>query len=272
MRDGAFCKSDGTYRIYFDDFNWDKATVIAPIQGRSELLMHEKAPIYYAQYGEDKILDNIFNKRNGTCVEVGGYDGVTGSNTYYFEKLGWRCLLIEPMPDFCRRIRENRHCDVVEMAASNTTGEAVFYVADSVETLSTMEAETQRLDRINKQGGRELKKITVKTARLTDILLSKGMKDIDFLTIDVEGHEMAVLQGLSFDIISPRIVIIESNPDGFNNEVTDFMKSASYVRFKITRCNDWFAKKDDPIVTVWSLVSTDITCFLRVLKRRVKPF
>ena len=52
---------------------------------------------YYAQFGEDKILNRIFNKKTGNCVEVGGFDGVTGSNTYFFEKLGWRCLIVEPM-------------------------------------------------------------------------------------------------------------------------------------------------------------------------------
>ena len=41
---------------------------------------------YYAQFGEDKILYDIFkDKINGVCVEVGGYDGITGSNSYFFE-------------------------------------------------------------------------------------------------------------------------------------------------------------------------------------------
>jgi hypothetical protein len=39
---------------------------------------------YYAQFGEDKILNQIFNKNEGVCVEVGGFDGITGSNTLFF--------------------------------------------------------------------------------------------------------------------------------------------------------------------------------------------
>ena len=63
---------------------------------------------YYAQFGEDKILNQIFNKNEGVCVEVGGFDGITGSNTLFFERLGWRCLIVEPMPEFCKKIRDIR--------------------------------------------------------------------------------------------------------------------------------------------------------------------
>ena len=32
-------------------------------------------------------MGDLFGKKNiGACVEVGGYDGITGSNTYFFEK------------------------------------------------------------------------------------------------------------------------------------------------------------------------------------------
>ncbi|MEM7189422.1 MAG: methyltransferase, partial [Pseudomonadota bacterium] len=40
-------------------------------------------------------------KRNGTFVEIGGYDGITGSNCLFFELMrGWSGLLIEPSPMF----------------------------------------------------------------------------------------------------------------------------------------------------------------------------
>ena len=84
--------------------------------------------MYYAQYGEDKILNQIFaGKTDGVCVEVGGFEGVTDSNTYFFEKLGWRCLIVEPMPDFCEKIGMVRHCDIAEIAASDAEGEVQFH-------------------------------------------------------------------------------------------------------------------------------------------------
>lgn len=228
---------------------------------------------FFAQFGEDKILYDIFDKKTGgVCVEVGGYDGITGSNTYFFEKLGWRCLIVEPMPDFCEKIRAVRSCEVVEIAASDKSGEAQFYVAIGVETLSTMERDPKHFDRIRNSSQQDMKSITVKTARLDDILLDRGFTNIDFLTIDVEGHEMSVLAGMSFSTISPRIVIIEDNSHGLDHQVKNYMESASYVRFKKTGCNDWYAQRDDPLVTLWNVIATEIPIYLYVLKQKIKPF
>lgn len=231
-----------------------------------------EAQKFYAQYGEDKILNEIFDKKVGTCVEVGGFDGITGSNTYFFENIGWRCLIVEPMPDFCQKIRSVRNCEVAEIAASDSAGEVEFYVAAGVETLSTIEKDEKHFARIKSLSDKDIKKITVKTARLDDILLERGVIDIDFITIDVEGHEMSALAGMSFDTISPRIVIIEDNSHGLDRQVNKFMRSKLYVRFKKTGCNDWYAKKDDPLVSLWSIAATEIPILLYVLKQKIKPF
>ncbi|MCW3018515.1 MAG: Methyltransferase FkbM, partial [Solirubrobacterales bacterium] len=56
-------------------------------------------PQSHAQFGEDRILAEIFGARaDGCCVEVGANDGRTGSASYLFEKRGWQCLLVEPIP------------------------------------------------------------------------------------------------------------------------------------------------------------------------------
>lgn len=225
---------------------------------------------YYAQYGEDEILDKILGKKSGVCVEVGGFDGVTGSNTYYFEKLGWRCLVVEPMPDFCRKIREVRSCEVAEIAASDKAGEAEFIVAVGVETLSTMEKDDNHFARIRSSSQQEMRKITVKTARLDDILIEHGITTIDFLTIDVEGHEMSVLAGMSFSAISPRIVILEDNSNGVDARVKHFMKSVGYTRFKRTVCNDWYAKKDEGFVSAAQVLRLELLIFSGVNWRRFK--
>ncbi|OFZ65882.1 MAG: hypothetical protein A2V79_06805 [Betaproteobacteria bacterium RBG_16_56_24] len=228
---------------------------------------------FYAQFGEDKILYDIFkNMQHGICVEVGGYDGVTGSNTYFFEKLGWQCLVIEPMPEYCKKIRAVRNCDVAEIAASDTKGEVVFHVAEGVETLSTIEEDTKHFERINKEGGTGINKIQVKTDLLTNILLERGIDRVDFLTLDVEWHELRALKGLSLDRIQIRLLIVEDASFGRDRGVKNFLKDHSYVRFKRTGCNDWYTKKDDPLVTWWSVIATEVPIFLYVVKQKIKPF
>lgn len=228
---------------------------------------------FYAQYGEDRILNDIFkNNRHGVCVEVGGFDGVTGSNTYFFEKLGWKCLVIEPMPEFCKKIRAVRNCEVAEVAASDTKGEVIFNVAEGVETLSTIEEDSKHFERISKEGGTGINKIQVKTDLLTNILQERGIDKVDFLTLDVEWHELPALKGLSLDRIRVRLLIVEDASFGQDDSVKNFLNAQSYVRFKRTGCNDWYAKKDDPLVTLWSVIATEIPIFLYVMKLKIKPF
>jgi hypothetical protein len=77
-------------------------------------------PDSHAQFAEDRILAEIFRDRvDGCCVEVGANDGVTGSASYMFEKKGWQCLLVEPIPALAQEIRKHRACTVVNCAASS---------------------------------------------------------------------------------------------------------------------------------------------------------
>ena len=56
--------------------------------------------LFKAQYGEDKILWRMFNERPwGFYIEVGAWNGVTLSNTYFLEQMGWTGILVEPLPE-----------------------------------------------------------------------------------------------------------------------------------------------------------------------------
>lgn len=226
---------------------------------------------FYAQFGEDRILYELFEyKKDGLCVEVGGYDGITGSNTYFFEKLGWKCLIVEPMPEYCKKIKSVRKCEIAEIAASDSKGEVTFYVAEGVETLSTMEQDPDHFKRIDKEGASGIKEIRVKTDLLNNILSEREIHHIDFLTLDVEGHELSVLQGMSFEKIKPRFLIIEDNSFGANTDIKNFMKARSYVRFKRTGCNDWYVQKSDKYARLALVVSTEISIFFIAYWRKLK--
>ena len=139
-----------------------------------------------------------------------------------------------------------------------------------METLSTIEKNDEHFARIKSLSNQEIKRINVKTARLDDILIKRGIEVVDFMTIDVEGHEMSVLSGMAFDVIAPRVLIIEDNSHGENSQVRDLMRTYSYVRFKRTGCNDWYINRRDPIVTSLETASTEARILLRVILRRIK--
>jgi FkbM family methyltransferase len=206
--------------------------------GKSELESH-------AQFAEDCILAEVFGERaDGCCVEVGANDGRTGSASYLFEKRGWRCLLVEPIPSLVEEIRRHRTCRVVNCAASSCSGEARFFVAESVEAVSGLDLTPQRAEWIRRSGG-AIKEITVRTATLDSLLEEAGFSELDFVTIDVEGHELSVLEGFDLERYRPRIVILEDNTIDGDAGVARHMAVHGYVHFKRTGVNEWYARESD---------------------------
>jgi FkbM family methyltransferase len=202
-------------------------------------------PQSHAQFEEDRILAEIFGARaEGCCVEVGANDGVTGSASYLFEKRGWQCLLVEPIPSLVREIRKHRACTIVNCAASTSEGEATFFVAENVEAVSGLDLTPERAEWIQRAGG-TIKEITVRTATLDSLLEEAGFGELDFVTIDVEGHELSVLEGFDLEKHRPRIVILEDNTVDGDAPVARHMTEHDYVHFRRTGVNEWYARASD---------------------------
>lgn len=227
--------------------------------------------MYYSQFGEDKILAEIFNeKSHGLCIEVGANDGVNDSTTLYFEKIGWDCILVEPNPVLCQMIRVARSSRLYEFAASDKSGVVTLFVAEGAERahgVSTISSDEESLNKI-KSYGFTYSKVQVQTKTLDEILseLKPGC-EIDFVSIDVEGHELDVLRGFSIERWSPTVVLLEDNSNFENATVSNYMKQFEYVRFMRTGVNDWYAhRKNKKLVNLYSRGEYNWT----VLKVRVK--
>ncbi len=240
--------------------------------------MSEPNKKFYSQFGEDQILSEIFQcKPQGLCVEVGGFNGIDGSNSYFFEKLGWRCILIEPIPELCQEISRNRKCSIFNCAVGDYTGETKFYVYEQAPFSSSIKLTKVQLD-YQKFHDETLKEITVKMETLDKLLEEENVqeKEIDFITIDVEGHEMGVFRGFSLDKYSPRIVIIEDNSLMTDSRICKFMSKFGYVLFKRTGVNDWYAKEIDSIVDQREVFKLKIKRLQAVfsllhLKQKIRP-
>ena len=202
--------------------------------------------MFHSQFGEDKILASVFaDKIKGCCVEVGANDGVNGSTTLYFERLGWTTVLVEPNPELCSELRKVRTGQLFECAASDTDGTAVLNLAEGVDgahalsTISTDKAAQRTLQR----HGYVTRPVQVTTRRLDEVLTDAGLEQIDFMTIDVEGHELAALKGMTLDRWRPSILIVEDNSLFGEFRVKRYLKHYGYERFYRTGVNDWFRLK-----------------------------
>lgn len=201
--------------------------------------------MFHSQHGEDVLLARMFPHHNGVCVEVGANDGVTFSTSFYFEKIGWKCILVEPTPRLCSEIRAIRSSIVFECAASDANGEATFHVAEGIELYSSLE-KNSNMETCMAAANVRITELKVTTRLLDDILLESGISRIDFISIDVEGHEISVLRGFSIARWLPKIAIIEDSTDLADTPVSIFMKEHGYVRFYRSGGNDWYASPAMP--------------------------
>ncbi len=142
-----------------------------------------------------------------TYVDVGANEPRHLSITASLYDLGWRGLLIEADPELAQALRIMRPRDqVIEMAASGGSGELTFYrvPGTGLGTLDAGEAEAARAR------GFEVHATSVATAALDDMLTEREVGEIHFMSIDVEGAESVVLQGLSLTTHRPWVLCVEA--------------------------------------------------------------
>jgi FkbM family methyltransferase len=201
---------------------------------------------FFSQFGEDRLLKALFENQQGlTCVEVGANDGINGSVSLHFEKLGWRCVLVEPNPTLCSILREKRNSYVFEGAASRSVGKATLMLAEGDDLSHAVSSIEPSNEAAIKRAGYAVRRVEVETAPLDMILEDAKVKSasIAFVSIDVEGHELEVLKGFSLEKWQPNILLIEDNSILFGSEVRRYLEERGYTRFRRTGVNDWYASE-----------------------------
>jgi FkbM family methyltransferase len=215
-----------------------------------------------SQLGQDKILDeNIFKgKTNGFFVEVGALDGFGASNTFFFEKeRNWSGILIEPNPiEFNKMLNIDRPLSVKENCAISDNEMDINFLSieGPCNVLSgIMEFyNPQHLERINRELdmyssypiGHELysnkQVIQMKAVKLQTIFDKYNVKDVDLISIDVEGAEMQVLKSIDFDKVNINCFLIENNY-GLDKETT-YLISKGYKLLGNIQWDSVFVKND----------------------------
>jgi len=172
---------------------------------------------WHSQFGQDRFLDrHVFRgRRGGVFVEAGAYDGVTGSNTAFFERVrGWHGLLVEPSAALAARARRVRTSPVHEVALAPCAGRARFIdVRAGYRMMSGLEASypADMLHALRANERHEEQVIEVPTRPLHALLDEAGLARVDLVSLDVEGAETAVLESFPFHRFHVEAWCIENN-------------------------------------------------------------
>ncbi|HXM57896.1 MAG TPA: FkbM family methyltransferase [Candidatus Dormibacteraeota bacterium] len=164
----------------------------------------------YAQNAEDVVLARVFSDRtDGFYLDVGAFVPDHGSVTKHFYDRGWHGVNVEPARDAYRRLCQARPRDInLNICISDHAGVATFY--ESVEpersTLSAAVAEVAAHLRF------AARKVVVRP--LADVCAEYAPDHIDFLKIDVEGHEAEVIAGADWTRWRPVVLVVEATEPG----------------------------------------------------------
>jgi FkbM family methyltransferase len=200
-----------------------------------------------SQTGEDALLwDLVGDRRSGFFVEAGAYDGYELSVSYLFECAGWSGLLVEPLPGRAAECARRRTGSRVVAAALSRPGApdvAPFTRVPSFEMYSTLEVTEEHANVLEREN-RETVVTTASTVTL-DSLLEGHTGSIDFVVLDVEGHELAVLEGFDLQRWRPTALLVEDNTRGEDGAVRKHVERFGYAYVGSLSQNDLFLREDE---------------------------
>lgn len=207
---------------------------------------------YFSQNGQDFFLDkHIFKgKENGFFIDIGTFAPDFDNATYWFEKnKKWKGLGIEPQIQHVEKWMQTRKNPIIHAAASSESGKANFIVVQHPEVMNynawsgiQTSIAQEKMELLPKETSKSL--IEVNTVSVTDALSQINVRDIDLVSIDVEGHELEVLKGIDFKNLNIKCLVIENDilPEG-DPVIIDFVKSKGYDYIARLTSDDIFIKK-----------------------------
>lgn len=196
-------------------------------------------------------------------IDVGANDGISSSNTLRFAVRGAAGLCFEPDPANFERLagfyRLQRRVECIQEGLSDRAGEATLKSDGLLSSLRG--SEDRNLDALlSSFKNTDAAEVTVKLGTLADWLARRpAFVGSDLLSIDVEGHELAVLMGIDWGRTPKpaRAMILETHADGASGSwrhkdlgaITELLEANRYREVVRTANNTIWLHGDDWVAT-----------------------
>ena len=195
----------------------------------------------YSLNGVDLIIDYIFkNKKDGFYLDIGAQHPVSNNNTYLLFKKGWSGINIDLDKKNINLFKIARPKDLnLNYAISDSEKEVDLFFYHESSPINTL---SENVSNFQKAEVKKIKKIQTKI--LNNVLDELNLKHhIDYMNIDVEGHEDKVLKGFNIKKYKPSVISVEyldlnmKKLEFKNNDINNLLNSNLY---KYLTQNDYY--------------------------------
>jgi FkbM family methyltransferase len=213
----------------------------------AKLTLPNGTKLSYAQQGEDLVADSLLwamKVEKPTYLDIGAYEPIRSNNTYFFYRKGGRGVLVEPNPALTPKLRRKRPDDVtLEAGIGIDDTPAMDYYMLSDEQLNTFDKE--QAERLLAETDLTLERVVkIPMVNVNRVIAEHfGGAAPDYVSIDVEGLDLAILKTLDFSRFRPKLICAETVITGtlrHNTETLEFLGSKGYVARGGTHPNTFF--------------------------------
>ena len=165
----------------------------------------------FSSAGEDMILRHILgsDKMSGFYVDIGAFHPKLFSNTYFFYLNGWRGINVEARPGSKELFDKVRPRDInLEIGVSRERGSLTYYFIAEDSPMNSFSSDFLRQIEMLDQVRSEIPVSTMPLAEILERHVPPG-QSIDFMNVDVEGHDFEVLESNDWKRFRPRIIVVE---------------------------------------------------------------
>lgn len=184
----------------------------------------------FSQFQQDYYLyTRHFSKlrRRGIYIDLAANEPWHISNSYFFDEcLGWDGFCIEANKAYISKLRNHRSCRVIHNCISDKEGDNVTFVLAN--ELGGIESTNKYMDRWKSEGSK-LNKEVMHCTTLTSILTDYQIPIVDYMSLDVEGHEQKVLEGVDWKSIQFNVISIEVSAET-GPPIEQLLISKGYIR------------------------------------------
>jgi FkbM family methyltransferase len=189
------------------------------------------------------VLDALGFKEQGYFVEFGAADGIKTSNTYLLENsFGWTGILLEPARVWHDRLRRNRSAVVDTRCVWSDSDSMLTFVERELAGRSSVATIPSAQDDTVEEVGVS-RTYPVQTVSLLDGLRQHDAPPrIDYLSVDTEGSEFAILDAFDFGAYRFSVITCEHNYGASRELIHELLSRHGYRRVheEFSQFDDWY--------------------------------